>query len=174
MDKKGVDLKKLKGVGDVLARRLAEAGHDTFAKVAAAGEEGLKLIRGINPRMIPSILSQAAELAGEGKEERERRVAELKKTAANLKEQMQNVALDLKERFKDELAGKGVKKMGKELVKIIDSLGEVEEKLEIKVKRTGKSLAKAEKELAGLAEAGLKRSGKVLKKVRKSIQKVFA
>lgn len=46
------ELQGLKGVGDILAQRFIKAGYDTFDKVAAAGEEGLRKIQGINPRMI--------------------------------------------------------------------------------------------------------------------------
>src|SRR5512134_11561 len=44
------ELQQIKGVGEVVAQRLVEAGFDSFAKVAEAGEEGLRNIRGINPR----------------------------------------------------------------------------------------------------------------------------
>ena len=47
------ELQKLKGVGEVLSRRFVEAGYDTFAKIAAAGEEGLKKIQGLNPQNDP-------------------------------------------------------------------------------------------------------------------------
>ena len=38
------ELKKLKGIGEILSRRLIEASYDTIAKVAAAEEKGLKII----------------------------------------------------------------------------------------------------------------------------------
>src|SRR6185369_16060312 len=38
------ELQKLKGIGEVLSRRLVEASYDTIAKVAAAGEKGLERI----------------------------------------------------------------------------------------------------------------------------------
>lgn len=174
MKKKVQELQRLKGVGEVLADRLAEAGLDTFAKVAAAGEEGLRQIRGMNPRSIPAILAQAAELAEEGGGGKARRVAELKESARSLRDQVQGVALQVRERFRAELAGKSGRKLERELVRVIDALESVEGKLETRVKRAGKGLAKAERRLTGLAEGGLKKVGKGLKRARKSLQKVFA
>ena len=56
------EVTRLRGVGPVLGRRLVEAGLAGFDAIVEAGEEGLKVIQGLNPRMIPSILSQAAEM----------------------------------------------------------------------------------------------------------------
>ena len=72
-------MQKLKGIGEVLSRRLIEAGYDTFAKVAVAAEEELRKIQGINPRQIKSIVAQASELAEEAEKGRAEKVEELKK-----------------------------------------------------------------------------------------------
>ncbi len=172
MKKKLNELKQLKGVGEVLSRRLAEAGYDTFAKVVAAGEEGLKKIQGINQRMLPAILEQAGQLAGEGRVSKTQKVAELKRHAASLKEQVQGVALRVRENFQEELAGKTGKKVEKQIMKVIASLEKVEGKLETRVKKAGKGLEKAGKNLSILAAAGLEDIGKGLKKARKSLKKV--
>ena len=172
MKKKLNDLKQLKGVGDVLSRRLVEAGHDTLAKVAAAGEEGLKKVQGVNQRLIPAILEQAGLLAGEGRPSKAQKVEGLKRQAASLKSQVQGVALRVRENFQDELAGKTGKKVEKQIMKVIASLEKVGGKLETRVKKAGKGLAKAEKSLAILAAAGLADIGKGLKKARKSLKKV--
>lgn len=174
MKKESKELQKLKGVGEVLARRLVEAGHDTFAKVAAAGEEGLRKIQGINPRMVRSILTQAADMVDDAAKSRAVRVEEMKQRAAALKEQVQGIALGVRDRFAEEVAGKSGRKVEKEILKVISSLEKVEGKLETRVKRAGKGLVKAEKRLAGLADSGLKGVGKGLKKARKSLKRVFA
>ncbi|MCM2356916.1 MAG: helix-hairpin-helix domain-containing protein [Geobacteraceae bacterium] len=174
MERAVKELQKLKGIGEVLARRLVEAGYDTFSKVAAAGEEGLKKVPGVNPRLFQSILTQAGELAGESEKGRARKVEELKLRAASLKEQVQGVALSVRDRFREEVAGKAGKKVEKEILKVIASLEKVEGKLEARVKKAGKGLVKAEKRLAGLADAGLKGVGKGLKKARKSLKRVYA
>ncbi len=167
-------LQQLKGVGVVLSGRLVAAGYDTFAKVAAAGEEGLAKIQGMNPRMLGSIVAQAAELAGEAKKERAERAAVLRQRANLLKEQVQEIALSVRDRFGAEAAGKAGKKVEKEIVKVIDSLEMVEEKLESRPKRADKGLGKAAKRLSGLADADLKGVGKGLKRARKSLQRVSA
>ncbi|MGP8154948.1 MAG: helix-hairpin-helix domain-containing protein [Smithella sp.] len=50
------ELQKIKGIGPVFAKRFLEAGYDTFAKITAAGKEGLSNIQGINAQMVQSIL----------------------------------------------------------------------------------------------------------------------
>jgi len=167
------ELQTLKGVGEVLSQRFMEAGFDTFAKIAAAGEDELKKIRGINPRVIQAIIAQAGELAGEARKSTEEKVEELKARVAFLKGQVQAIALDVRNRFFEETTGKTGKKVELELVKIVSSLEKVEGKLESKAKKAGKGLAKAEKRLESLADSGLKDIGKKLKKARKSLKRVY-
>ena len=174
MEQKTTELQKLRGVGDVLSRRLVEAGLDTFAGIAAAGEEELAKIPGMNPRMVGSIVAQARELAGEAKQDRSARVAAVRQQANALKEQVQAVALGIRDRFGDEAAGKAGRKVEKQIVKMVTSLETVEEKLETRLKRAGKGLGKAEKRLAGLADAGLKQVGKGLRKARKSLERILS
>ena len=59
------EVQKLKGIGDVLSRRLVEASYDTIAKVAAAEEKGLDRIAGMNPQKVRSIVTQARKMTGE-------------------------------------------------------------------------------------------------------------
>lgn len=167
------ELQELKGVGEVVSRRLLEAGYDTFGKIAAAGEDGLRKIKGINPRIIPSLLAQAGELAGQAGKSKALLVDELKGKAVALKLQVHDMAGTVRDRFKDELTGDAGRKVEKEILKVLSSLEKVEGKLQTNVKRAGKSLAKAEKRLADLADAGLKNIGKGLKKARKSLKKVY-
>jgi len=167
------ELQTLKGVGIVLSQRFVDAGYDTFAKIAAAGEDELKKIRGINPRAIQSIIAQAGELAGEAHKSKEEKVEELKARLAFLKSQVQTIALDVRDRFLEETAGKTGKKVELALVKIVSSLEKVEGKLESKAKKAGKGLARAEKRLEGLTGSGLKDIGKKLKKARKSLKRVY-
>jgi hypothetical protein len=62
--------------------------------------------------------------------------------------------------------------VGKQILKVIASLEKVEGKLETRVKKAGKEMAKADKMLELLAEAGLADTCKVLKKARKSLKRV--
>jgi predicted flap endonuclease-1-like 5' DNA nuclease len=59
------ELKKLKGIGEVLSRRLVEASYDTIAKVAGAEEKGLERIAGMNPKKLRSIVTQARAMVGD-------------------------------------------------------------------------------------------------------------
>ena len=172
--KKRNELKQLKGVGEVLSQRLAEAGYDTVAKVAAAGEDGLTKVPGINRRMIPALLEQAGQLAGEGRTTKAQKVEELKQRVAGLKEQVHGIAQRVRESFPEEIAGKSGKQVEKQIMKVISSLEKVEKNLETKVNRARKGMAKAEKRIALLAEAKVVDIGKGLKKARKSLKKVYS
>lgn len=169
MKKKLQELQKLRGVGEVLSRRLVEAGLDTFAKVAAAGEEGLKGIAGINPRAVPAIVEQAKGLAGEVKSTKAQKREEVERLAASLKGQVQGVALRLHETFRDELAGKSGKKAERAILKLMATVEKVERKAG---KGARKRLQKAEKGLSRIADAGLTGIRKGLKKARKTLRKV--
>ena len=70
MDKEMKELQKLKGVGEVLSRRLIEASYNTIAKVAAAEDHGLKKIPGMNPKKVRSIVTQAREMTSEAEKSR--------------------------------------------------------------------------------------------------------
>jgi predicted flap endonuclease-1-like 5' DNA nuclease len=70
MNKQMKELQKLKGIGEVLSRRLIEASYNTIAKVAAAEEHGLKRIPGMNPQKVRSIVNQAREMTSEAEKSR--------------------------------------------------------------------------------------------------------
>jgi hypothetical protein len=167
-------LQQLQGVGEILSRRFVEAGYDTFAKVAAAGEEGLRKIPGVNPRLLGAIVAQAGSLAGNTSDRRAKLTEESKRRAVSMKEQVQGIALSVRDRFKDETGGKTGKKVAKAITKMITTLEKVEGRLETRVKKAGKGLVKAERQLEGLTASGLKKVGKGLKKARKSLEKVVA
>lgn len=167
------ELKKLKGVGDVLAQRLVKAGLNSIEKIADAGEEGLGKIKGVNPRMLDSIIEQAKELSGKTSLSKKQRIKEVKKTAAKLKEQLEGLASDVRKKFGEELVTKTGKKVGKELLKVLGYMEKIEGGLESKVKKTGKSLFKAEKRVMSLGAAGLKEINKGLRKTRKSLKKLL-
>lgn len=64
------ELQKLKGIGEVLSRRLVESSYDTIAKVAAAEVKGLERITGMNPQKVRSIVTQARKITGEAEKNR--------------------------------------------------------------------------------------------------------
>jgi hypothetical protein len=166
------ELQKIRGIGEVLSVRLLEAGHDSFAKIAALGEEGLKGIAGINPRAVPDILDQARRLAGEERDEREEKTAALKESLRGLRTSVQELTATARERFSEKLAGKTGRKLTDSLVRFIEALETVEGNTGRKLKRAGKGVRKAEVQLEGLAKAGLKELRRGLKKARKALQKV--
>jgi nucleotidyltransferase/DNA polymerase involved in DNA repair len=167
-------LKKLRGIGEVLARRFFEAGYDTVAKVASADVEDLKKIPGVNPRMLQHIVAQASMLSEEAAKSRDEKIEELKRQAASMKTQINDLAVDVRDRFREEISGKAGCKVEKEIRKFVLSLERVEGKLESSAKKAGKGLAKAESRIAGLAEGGLKDIAGKLKKARKSLKRVYA
>jgi len=168
------ELQRLKGVGEVLARRFMEAGYDTFAKIAAAGEEGLRKIPGVNPRMLGSIVAQAVALSADTVKSKARKTEELKLRVASLQEQVQAIALSVRDRFRDEVTGKTGRKLEKEILKVIGALEKAEGRLETRVKRAGKVLVKTERRLEGLTVSGIRKVGKGLKKARKSLKTIGA
>ncbi len=70
MKEKIKELQKLKGIGEVLSRRLAEAGYDTIAKVAVAEAKELEIITGLNQQKVLTVLTQARKLALEAEQKR--------------------------------------------------------------------------------------------------------
>jgi len=59
------ELQKLKGIGEILSRRLVESSYDTIAKVAAAEIKGLERIAGMNPHKAGAIVTQARKIMSE-------------------------------------------------------------------------------------------------------------
>jgi len=168
------ELQQIKGIGSVLAARLLESGHDSFAKIVKLGESGLGKIKGINLKAIPEILEQARQLAGRDSGDRDKKVAVLKESLQGMRQSVQELTSTAKDRFSEKLSGKTGRKLTESLVSFIETLEAVEGKAGKRLKRTGKVVVKAEQHLEGLAEAGLKDLRKGLKKARKALQRVHA
>jgi DNA anti-recombination protein RmuC len=177
MKKNAKELQKIKGIGELLSKRLIEAGYDTFDKIASAGEAGIKKIRGFDRlRPIKPIIDQAAALAQEGKKKKARSVKDLKAATATIRGHVEGLARRVKDRFGDELAEKGGKQIEKQLLKMTAALDKMKDKLESRAKPAAKRLAKAEKRLAGIADkaADTAQVIKGLKKVRRSLKKIYS
>jgi hypothetical protein len=168
------ELQQLKGVGEVLAQRLAEAGFDSFVKIAEAGEEGLRRIRGINPRAIPSILEQAQKLAADIQEGPDTRHLAIQETSVRLQKQVQELAATIRERLADKLSEKKGVRLEKEVNKLLRGLEKVQKLQGIRLKRARKSLAKTGKRLEGLAESGIKGLTRSLRKARKPLKRIWS
>lgn len=166
------ELQQIRGIGPVLAQRLIAAGNDSCAKVAALGEEGLKELKGINLKAIPSILEQAAQLAQPHGNDRAERIAALKEFAATLRQSVQNLTASARENLADDLSKKAERKLTDALIDFLVTLEKVEGKAHKRIKRTGRGLARAGERLEGLGEADLKSIRKGLKRANKALQKV--
>jgi len=174
MKKSTKELQKIKGVGEILAKRFIRAGYDSFDRIAAAEKTELKSIQGINPQTIPSIIKQAAALAAEKSAERARKITELKAAAAAIREQVDGLGRAFKERAGENPQGKRGKKIEAGLIKTVTALEKAEAKIEQRVKRAGKGLAKAGQRLSGLnADTGADKVSSRLKKARKSLKRIY-
>ena len=70
MKEKMKELQKLKGIGDVLSRRLVESSYDTIGKVAGAEKKGLERIAGMSPQKVRDIVTQARKMMGKAEKSR--------------------------------------------------------------------------------------------------------
>lgn len=166
------DLQKITGIGEILARRLSAEGHYSFTSIVKLGEDGLRKVKGINPKAIPSILAQAASLAESEESGRDARIRALRSSVDTLRNSVQDLTASARDRFTEKLAGKTGRKLTEALVSFIEALEKIEGSAGKRIKKTGKGLLKAEHRLEGLAEAGLKELRQGLKKARKALQKV--
>jgi DNA anti-recombination protein RmuC len=176
MKKNSKELQKIKGVGEVLSKRLIAAGYDTFEKIAAAGGAELRKIRGLERLPLKPIIDQAAVLAQGSGKKKARKVKDLKAAAAAIRVRVEGLARRVKDRFGDQLTEKARKKIEKQFLKMTAALDKVKGKLESRAKPAAKGLARAEKQLAGIPH-GTTDPMKVvrrLKKARRSLKKIYS
>jgi hypothetical protein len=166
------ELIRLHGIGAILAVRLADAGIDTFAKVAAAGEEGLIKIKGMNPRAVPSILAQAGEIISAAERDHERFLQEIRERTEAVSGRIVALAADVRERFSGDMAGRDARKIEKEIFRIIGSLEILAAKSWKKGKRAAKCLSRTEELLSACTGSGLEDIRKNLKKMRISLKRL--
>ena len=171
MEQTAAELQQLKGVGRILGKRLYDAGFDSFSKIAQAGAQGLQKIRGINPRHLETIVEQARQLAQAGHPEHPAPAEGMQQRLSEVKLQLQSLAESTRQRFQSELAGKPGRKLTLDLVRIEDALERMTDGGKQRSKRAGKALVKAEKRVAGLEDASLKKVRKGLKRARKAVLK---
>ncbi|MBU5613777.1 helix-hairpin-helix domain-containing protein [Geomonas azotofigens] len=174
MVQSAADFRRLKGVGAILGKRLYDAGYDSFAKIAQAGEEGLKKVRGVNRRHIGSILEQARELAGLEQDQRQAPAQLMQQRVVGMREKVEILAQTTRDRFTGEISEKCGRKLGADLERIENALSQMHDFGNKRSKRFVKILTKAEKKVTGLEEASLKKVRKGFKKARKAILKALA
>ena len=167
------ELQQLKGVGGILAKRLFDAGFDSFDKIAQAGTEGLKGVRGLNPRSIGAIVEQARQLAQVQPSGHPERTEALKRHLGEMREKIQTLAETTRDRFQQNLAGKRGRKLSSDLVRIEEALAQMAGAGKKRLKRLDKALIKAERRVDGLEDASLKKVRKGVKRARKAVLKVL-
>ena len=167
------DLKQLKGVGMILGKRLYDAGFDSFSKIAQAGEEGLKKVRGISPRSIGTIVEQARQLAGMDDREETHAQETVQVRVTEVRERIETLAQTTRDRFSEKMSGKCGRKLAADLTRIEDALVQIHGFGEKRSKRAGKALVKAEKTVTGLEDASLKKVRKRLKRAKKAVLKAL-
>ncbi|MHB8708311.1 MAG: helix-hairpin-helix domain-containing protein [Desulfuromonadales bacterium] len=166
-------LQQIKGVGEVLAKRLVEAGFDTLQRVAAATEQELAAVKGLLPGAIPAVLAQARELAGTSQiEADEKSLAEMLENAERLRSGVSSLVLKLRDQHLDSEDGKSQRALRKEVTRVLATLERVEASLSEQLRRLGKKLAKADAALTNVAQDDLEALTKGLRQTRKSIDKI--
>lgn len=173
MVRTATDLQQLKGVGRILAKRLFDAGFDSFSKIAQAGEEGLKRVRGISPRATGLIVEQAKQLSQAPPTTHAQPGEAVTKRLSEVREKIESLARETRERFREELTGRCGKKLTSDLVRIEDALLQMVERGGKRSKRARKALVKTEKRVAGLENASLKKVRKGVKRARKAVLKAL-
>lgn len=167
------ELQQLKGVGRILGKRLYDAGFDSFAKIAQADKQELQKVRGINPRYLETMVEQSRQLAQAAEPDRPARAEIVQQRLSEVKLQLQSLAESTRQRFQTELSGKPGRKLTMDLVRIEDALERMTDGGKKRSKRAGKALVKAEKRVAGLEDASLKKVRKGLKRARKAVLKAL-
>lgn len=165
------ELQKIKGIGRVLSQRLLAAGVDDHAKLAALGEEGLRQVPGIQPRAVPAILAQAAELAAAAAIGPEAQQQTLAEQCDRLRRQVQGLAARPQDAEEDQADERHGKRLDKQVRKLLVGLERAAGQAAERSRRVAKSLAKVEKRLDALAGQDLKDLTRVLKKARKPLKR---
>lgn len=101
------------------------------------------------------------------------RYEELQAQAASLTVKLQEIALHLRERLGNEAEGKTARRLEKELVRVVASLDRAEQRLQRVLRRSEKGVVRAGGLLDGLADAPVAKTGKSLKKARKSLERIY-
>lgn len=166
-------LQKIKGVGAVLASRLAEAGFDTLPRLAAATEQELAAVKGMPPGAIPAMLAQAKTLAaGVQIASDDRSLSNMLEDAERLRAGVSGLVLKLRDQHVEGDDGKAQRALRKEITRVLATLERVEASLSEQLRKLGKKLAKADAKLATVSQDDIEALTKGLRQTRKAIDKV--
>src|SRR5690349_18195793 len=141
MAKKTDDLTELRGIGPILAQRLKDAGFGSFAKIAEAGEEQLKTIKGFKKGAAAEVAAEAVLLTESRQRTAKERAAEVKERVGAVREKMIFLAESTLERYS---SPKARRRINTDIAQIGDALDRMAEARK-GLKRAAKGLLKAEK-----------------------------
>jgi len=168
------ELQQLQGIGRTLAQRLVEAGLDSIAKVAAAGEDQLCAVKGIKRSAVAQLMAQAGAFQDGPAAGKEAKVADLQLELSGVRRQVQALVASAAARFAQELASQPGFKLFRSIEKLSASLDKIEGRLDLHPRRAGKILAKAEKGLSSLGEADLAELRTGFKKACNTLKQILA
>lgn len=167
------DLKKIDGIGNVLAVRLKQEGIKTYHDVAKANPEALQSIKGIDNLDIAAIQEQARILVAEEKQNYELQLKSLLENTDRLKSDIINLVEHLRDATQDNSSKSSAKNLRKEISRIMAALDQVETTLFSQMQRLGKGLAKADEKLAAVKNGTQEEITEGLKKASKKLDQAL-
>ncbi|MGK2905714.1 MAG: helix-hairpin-helix domain-containing protein [Desulfuromonadales bacterium] len=163
-------LKEIDGIDEACADRLIAKGFDTFEKLVDAKSEKLMEVTGLPKEAIAKIHEQAGKMLA-GAQHEEESLAELTEDASRLKVEVEQLVLNIRERFRDEHVPKEqLRELRKEISRTLASLEKVEAALSDQLRRLSKSLVKADKKISQVSGLGFEEVVSGLRKARKKIE----
>ena len=166
-------LQQIKGVGEILATRLVEAGFDTLPRLATATKEELAAVKGLQAANIPALQTQARELsAGADLATDDKNLTDMLENAERLRLGIASLVLKLRDQHAEGDDGKALRQLRKEITRVLATLERVEATLSEQLRRLSKKLSKADARLGTVAQGDLEALTKELRQTRKAIDKV--
>jgi dynactin complex subunit len=166
-------LKKLKGIGSVLAGRLVKAGMNTHQDIAEASPEALRSIQGMKDKDIAVLQEQARTLIAQDALNHEIQLKSLLENAERLKADINTLVGHLRDETLHDPSSQSAKSVRKEISRIMAALDMVETTLFSQMQRLGKGLAKADAKLAKVKNGTEEEISEGLKKARKKLDQAL-
>lgn len=163
-------LREIAGIDGACADRLIAKGFDTLEKMVGAKSEKLIEVTGLSKKAIARIREQAGRMLA-GVEFEEESLAELTEDATRLKVEVEQLVLNIRERFSDQdIPKEQLRELRKETSRTLASLEKVEAALSDQLRRLSKGLAKADQKILQVSGQGVEQVVSGLKKARKKIE----
>jgi predicted RecB family nuclease len=163
-------LQEIDGIDEVCADRLIAKGFYTLEKLVDAKIEKLIEVTGLPKKAIAKIHEQAGKMLAEVQLEEES-LTELTQDATRLKVEVEQLVLNIRERFRDENVPKEqLKELRKETSRTLAFLEKVEAALSDQLRRLNKGLVKADQKISQVSGLGVEEVVSGLRKARKKIE----